>query len=33
MTGNLPAYAGEKLALFVDGVPLTVRDVTMSRLC
>ncbi len=30
VTGNLPAYAGEKVALFVDGIPLTVRDVTIG---
>jgi len=30
MTGILPAYAGEKVALFVDGIPLTVRDVTIG---
>lgn len=30
VTGKLPAYAGEKVALFVDGIPLTVRDVTVG---
>lgn len=30
VTGNLPAYAGEKVALFVDGIPLTMRDVTIG---
>ena len=30
VTGKLPAYAGEKVALFVDGIPLTMRDVTIA---
>ena len=30
VTGNLPTHAGEKVALFVDGIPLTVRDVTIG---
>jgi uncharacterized protein YcnI len=30
VSGSLPAYAGEKVALFVDGIPLTVRDVMIG---
>ena len=30
VTGHLPTHAGEKVALFVDGIPLTVRDVTIG---
>lgn len=30
VTGFLPSYAGQKVALFVGDVPLTVRDVTIG---
>jgi uncharacterized protein YcnI len=30
VTGMLPDYAGEKAALFVDGLPLTIHDVTIG---
>ena len=30
VTGHLPSYAGQKAALFVDGIPLTIHDVTIG---
>ena len=30
VTGRLPEYAGQKAALFVDGIPLTIHDVLIG---
>ncbi|CAB5014778.1 unannotated protein [freshwater metagenome] len=32
VTGWLPTYAGQKAALFVDGIPLTAHDVTIGSI-